>query len=293
MEQKKRRYRFGDRSYGRRIRSLASYYQITPFIMKTRGDASNFFTDSIEVTEIDKYLRGKRAQGYKGMGMLHVFLAAYVRTVSQRPGLNRFISGQRIYARNGIEMTMTVKHSLSSSAAESSIMLNCDPSATILDIYSDINTEVTKIKAMEENDTDKTAKLLTHLPALLLKAFVALMNTLDYFGIMPKAILKASPFHGSLFISDLGSLGIPPIYHHLYNFGNLPIFITFGAKRKVNEIADDGSVVTKKYIDYTAVLDERICDGFYYAQSFKIMKDYMRHPEKLEVPPEEIVEDVD
>jgi hypothetical protein len=213
--------------------------------------------------------------------------------VSQRPGLNRFISGQRIYARNDIEMTMTVKHSLSSSAAESSIMLTCDPSATIFDIYNGINEEVAKIKSMEANHTDNTADMLMKLPALLLKAAIAFINTLDYFGLVPKTLLKASPFHGSLFISDLGSLGIPPIYHHLYNFGNLPIFITFGAKRKVNEIDYDGNVVHKKYIDYTAVLDERICDGFYYAQSFKILKNLMRHPEMLEVPPEQIVEDVD
>ena len=36
-------------------------------------------------------------------------VASYVRTVSQRPGINRFIRGQRVHARNCIEVMLTIK----------------------------------------------------------------------------------------------------------------------------------------------------------------------------------------
>jgi hypothetical protein len=119
------------------------------------------------------------------------------------------------------------------------------------------------------------------------------MQFLDFFGIMPKIIDEVSPFHASIFISNLGSLGIPPIYHHLYNFGNTPVFITFGAKRRENVLNLDGSVSQKVMVDYTVVTDERITDGHYLATAFKGLEKLMKNPEKLDTPPETVVEDID
>jgi hypothetical protein len=131
------------------------------------------------------------------------------------------------------------------------------------------------------------------IPSVLLKFVIWLLKLLDYFGLLPNFLLRISPFHGSMFITSMGSLGIPPIYHHLYDFGNLPVFISFGAKRRVNEVQSDGSVGRKKYIDFTVVTDERICDGFYYATALKYIKRLMMHPEQLDVPPEKVVRDID
>lgn len=284
----------GDRKSGRKLRSLDAYYTIMPFIMKTRQDSSNIFSDSIEVTETDRYLRQKRADGLKNIGMLHLFVAAYVRTVSQRPAINRFVAGQKIYARNNIEFVMTVKKSMASDAGETSIKVIFDPRDTMADVYNKMNDAIEMVKTgAGETSTDNAAKLFMKLPRMALRFAVGFVKLLDYFGILPQALLNASPFHGSMIITDLGSLGIPPIVHHLYDFGNMPIFISFGAKRRGYELQKDGSVEGKKYIDYTVVTDERICDGFYYATSFKYMKSYFRHPEQLDVPPETVVEDVE
>jgi hypothetical protein len=110
---------------------------------------------------------------------------------------------------------------------------------------------------------------------------------------LPKFLLELSPFHGSLFFTSMGSLGIPPIYHHLYDFGNLPAFGAFGMKRRALEVQEDGSVVQKKYIDVKFVLDERICDGFYHATFFKHYRRLLRNPEILDNPPDEVVKDID
>jgi hypothetical protein len=289
-----RKRRFGDRRDGRFLRTLAPFYKMTPFIMKTRGDASTFFTERLEVTDIDRYLRKKRMDGYPGIGILHLFIAAYVRTVAKLPALNRFCVGQRIYQRDVIEFVMTVKKEMSVSASETSIKVALSPYDTVTDVYSKINVEVDKVKSnTEESSTDAVAAALMRLPRLVLRFVVWLLGCLDYFGVMPQKIVDASPFHGSFIITDLGSIGIPSIFHHLYNFGNMPVFIALGAKSKVNEILPDGEVVEKKYVDYSIVLDERICDGFYYSQCFKSIKYFFKNPEELEVPPETVAEDVE
>jgi len=128
---------------------------------------------------------------------------------------------------------------------------------------------------------------------LILRFTVAFLEMLDYFGLMPKSIIDVSPFHGSVIITDMGSIGLPAIYHHLYNFGNLPVFIALGAKKKVNELNSDGSAAVKKYIEFKLVVDERICDGFYFSQAFKMFKSLLKNPAVLNEPPDNVIEDIE
>lgn len=287
------RRRIGDRKEGRLLRSISAINKLVPFIMITRNDACNYFRDEIEITEIDRWLRQKRKEGYKGIGIMHLFIAAYIRTVASRPALNRFVSGRRVYARNCVEIIMTIKHSLSDESEESVINVKFQPTDTIYDVYRKMNDDIDAMKAQEGgNDTDKLADAFTKLPRFILSFAIGLLKFLDYFGLLPQMFLDASPFHGSMVITDLGSIGIPPVFHHLYNFGNLPIFIAFGAKRRKFELDESGHTVESKYVDFTATTDERICDGFYLATSFKYLKHYLNNPHLLETPPERVDQDV-
>jgi hypothetical protein len=261
--------------------------------MKTRGDATNYFSASVELEAIEKYIKKKREEGLKGFGILHIFIAGYVRCVSQYPGVNRFVSGKRIYARNNIEIVMTVKKRMSTTAGETEFKVVFEPTDTINTVYERVNEAIEKIKTEEDSSTDKVAAVLIKLPRPLLSAAIRFFDWLDYHGWLPMSLIVASPFHGSMVITDLGSLGIPPIFHHLYNFGNVPVFIAFGAKRKTVELDKEGKPVEKKYIDYTVATDERICDGYYYAVAFKHFNYTLRNPEMLEAPPEYVVEDID
>ena len=156
-----------------------------------------------------------------------------------------------------------------------------------------MNEKIDEIKyGDQDNNTEQVAGALLKLPRFLLRFAIGCLRVMDYFGVIPQKLLDASPFHGSMIITDMGSLGIPPIYHHLYNFGNIPVFIAFGAKYYKNELKLDGTVERNKYIDYTVVTDERICDGFYFASALKVLKDCLYNPDKLDTPPETVVEDI-
>lgn len=290
MESTKRR--FGDRKDGRRLRSLAPYNTVSPYIMVERNDAQNYFNGRFETAAADRYVQGKRSAGLEGFGILHVILASYVRMISQRPGINRFISGQKIYSRPDIVVNMIIKKQLRADEIDTAIKIVFRPEDTAEDVFRKFQEVRAKAFCEEGNNFDKTAKLIGYIPGLVKKAAIWTLKTMDYFGVMPQAILRASPFHGSMFITSMGSLGIPPIYHHLYNFGNVPIFIAFGAKRAENHIGDSGKIIRKKYIDYTIVMDERICDGFYYASGFKLFRSYLANPAVLDQPPQTVREDV-
>ena len=287
--------RFGDRKDGRLIRSLNPLNRVAMYIMPNRSGASVYFHDSFEITEVENYIRKKRNQGLKGFGIMHVLLAAYVRVVSQRPGVNRFLSGQKLFARDDdIQVLLAVKREMTLDSEETIVKMHFTPTDTADEIYAKLSKLVNDVHADDpDSDFDKTAGIISLIPGVLLKFAIWFLKLLDYFGLLPKFLLEVSPFHGSFFITSMGSLGIPPIYHHLYDFGNVPVFMSFGAKRKENELRSDGSVVSRKYVDFTVVADERICDGFYYASSFKLMKSIMRNPHQLDTPPEKVIRDVE
>ena len=290
---KKEKQKKESKKEGRRLKSLPTMTMIIPYIMPTRNDALNYISDSIDITAIDKYIAKKRAEGYEGFGIMHIFIAAYVRTVAEKPGINRYIRGQRIYARNDIEVMMAVKKEMTANSPDTIIKIFPKPTDTAVDIYRQMTDVITESKKPQDTDFDKLMKVINAIPGLFLRWTVKFLNFLDYFRLLPRKLTKLSPFHGSFFITSMGSLGIPPIYHHIYNFGNVPLFLSFGAKRSENYIKSDGSVGTRKMVDYKIVTDERICDGFYYALALKNVRFYLKNPEKLDMPPAEVVEDVD
>ena len=277
----------------RRIKSGAPMDAVGPFIMVTRGGSTNMFSTSIDIVKCEQMIRELRLQGMKGLGMIHIFMAAYIRVVSQLPGMNRFIRGQRVYARKNIEICMAIKKEMALNAPETVIKLEATPADTLHAVYENLNKLIEENKKEgDSNAMDTAARVLMSFPAVILKFVVWNLKLWDYFGLLPRFLTKLSPFHGSLFITNLGSLGIPPVFHHLYEFGNLPLFIAMGSKRTEYVMNKDGQVEKKRYIDFTLTCDERICDGHYYATAFKMLKKIIENPEQLLTPPEKIVEDI-
>jgi len=277
---------------GRKLKNLDPINAVGVYIMPERNGASNQFTATIDITETERFIKEKRAEGMKGLGLMHIVLAAYVRTIATHPGVNRFIRGQKIYARNSVDMCLTIKKEFKLDAPEAVVKIIAQPSDTLEAIYTQTNKLVTENKKSDEsNGTDAAAKFLKYIPGLLLKFVVWFLKFLDYFGLLPRALTNVSPFHGSMYITNMGSLGIAPVFHHLYDFGNLPLFCSIGSKRTEYKLNADGTVRKERLIDLTVVCDERICDGHYYASAFKTWKKHIENPSPLNYAPEKIIVD--
>ena len=261
--------------------------------MPERCGANLLFDESVEITDLDRYVRAKRREDMPNFGMTHAIIAAYVRTVAKYPAVNRFVAGQRIYSRGeDIAVCMTVKKEMTKESPDTVIKVHFHPGDTARDVYEKFNAAVMSAKdEMENSNVDDAAGFLTSTPRMVLKFVVWLVKVLDYFGMAPKFLLELSPFHGSIYFTSMGSLGIKPVYHHLYDFGTVPAFCAFGRKRRAEEIKD-GQIVERKYMDLRFNLDERICDGFYYASVIKYFLRLLAHPEVLDRPPEIIEQDI-
>jgi len=278
---------------GRRIRSQIPMEAITPFIMPTRCGASNYFTATVDIDKCEELIRQKRAEGMKKFGMIHIFMSAYIRVISQLPGVNRFICGQRLYARKNIEICMVMKKTKELNAPETVLKIEANPTETLDTLYNILSNEIVKNKKDgDSNATDTAARFLISFPSIILRFTVWVLKLIDYIGLLPTFLTKLSPFHGSLFITNMGSLGMPPIFHHLYNFGNLPVFIAIGAKRTIYEVDENGNKTKRRVIDFNVTCDERICDGHYYATAFKKLRKLIENPEQLLVPPDKVIDDI-
>ena len=251
---KERKKCWGDRREGRRIKTLAPMNQVMPYLMRTRADSQNHFEDVIDITNIEKYLDLKHKDGYTDMTILHVILAAYVKIVAERPGLNRFVAGQRVYARKNIECCMTIKKQLSIESPDTCIKVEFDPRDDIYNVYKKFQKEA-KQALSEDTDFDSVAGALTKLPRFIFRGVASLLYWLDYHGWLPKALLKVSPFHGSMIITSMGSLGIPAIYHHLYDFGTLPVFISYGSIFTADALKRDGTREQHHFVTLKVVTD--------------------------------------
>lgn len=272
---------FGLRSDGRKIKSLDPMFRVIPHVMKERSDAHVYFSQDIPVKTLDEYIAKKEQEGIK-LSYMNIIYAALVRMLAEKPSLNRFIMDGRTYARHGIHISLAIKKGMTEEAEETTIKIPFKGSENIFEVKEILDSTIAKNKEVSnQNNTDKLLKLLSYVPDWLYKLIVNILMYLDKHGMMPKAIIELSPFHTSAFLTNVGSLGIDAIYHHLYNFGTTGIFLAMGKKKK-SYIYEDDDIVQEKSISLAWVADERICDGFYYANALKSFYRYLKKPELLE-----------
>jgi len=291
---KKRKRRFGDRYDGYRVRKLDSFFYLIPHIMRERNDAQLFFEEEIPVERLEKFINQKRNQG-ENVRTVHIFLAALIRIIALRPQLNRFTIGKKIYSHNNIRFSMSIKRELTIEGEETTINPVFNRTDTLKDVCKTFEEALTQSRNENgegENVTDGVVKVLRFLPTWLKNLVVFMLRNLDKVGLLPKLIYNASPFHSSAVVTDLGSLGIDSIYHHLYNFGTTSIFLAIGKKYTKLVMKPDGSIAQEKFIKLRFVLDERIVDGYYYASAIKLYKRFIKHPELLEIPPENLSDEL-
>lgn len=273
---------FRDRSDGRRIKAKDPFFRIIPYIMKERSDAQVFFEQTINLDEVYSLTKKMRKDGVK-VRFVHIVIAALVRVLSQKPKGNRFIAGKKAYSRNEISISIAIKKSMDIDSPESIIKLVFAPTDTLHDVIEKVNTafEENVEKMNSQNDTDKAAKFFNMLPGFLLNISIGFLKFLDNHRMFPKFLINLSPFHSSIFVVDLGSIGIPSAYHHIYNFGTTTVFVAFGTKDKEISTNSENEISTRKTMNFKYVVDERVVDGYYFASAIKLFKVIMHNPEQL------------
>ena len=292
MPERYTRRRFGDRRDGRKLRTLNPIFQLTPFVMRHPYDAVNSFTDQADIGAIEQWLEAHRDVGAGELSVMHVIIAAYVRTLAQYPALNRFVAGRYLYARDRIEIVLSSGRSGSADAGSVAVKVRFLPTDTVYDVARKISLQVDSLKADEEaSRLERLAATLVKTPRFVLRIGVGILRWLDYHGWLSEEWLGRSPFHGSAVISDEGSSLLPSVSRSINSVGCLPLSLSVGRRRTALEVTKAGSLQDVRTLDYTVSVDCRIVDAAYIGTAFRFFRHCLANPAELESTPDRVNED--
>ena len=277
------------RSDGYRVLSTDPIYQIVPHIMPKRYDASNSIKVDIDLEPIQNYIRECRKKGIS-VSHMSVIIAGYLRIVSQNPYLNRFVMNKKIYSRNHFCVSFVTLTPGSETDTVSKLYFNLDDTLPV--VNEKISAAIERARNHGgPNSMDKLIAKLCRTPFLLTFS-IGFLKLLDRFFTLPFSIVDASPFHTSLFVTNLASIRTNTIYHHLYEFGTTGVFVSMGQPMKKPRLNGE-TFEEKKVMELGIVTDERIANGHYYGRCFKELSKYYKNPALLETQPESVVSDPD
>lgn len=277
-----------DRNDARYIPNQDSMHVIMPYIMRRRCDNEAVLGETVDITNLSKYLEKKNASNpdFK-YTLFHGIAAALAKTMILRPKMNWFYKAKRLYERDDIIVTFNVKKKFEDNSEEAIAKFYADRNGgSLLDQVHDYVREiVTKVRVMGENEgTTQKMNILQKLPRFVLAFIFWVLRVLDYFGIYPKSLMVDDPCYSSVFISNLGSIKMKADYHHLFEGGTISFFVVISEKKKEPVFAEDGSFEMRETVKLGLTIDERIADGFYFAKTLKLMRHLLQNPELLDLP---------
>ena len=253
-----------------------------------RCDAQVFLDHSIDYEALTRYIAKKGREGAK-ITFMEILIAAYVRGISQVPEANRFVVNKQLFNRNEITVAFTMLMDTDDgSFEENAVKIFFDPTDTIYDVSARVKQVIAANRKTETSSgVVKLARFLMAVP-LLPNVVVGLVKLLDRYGICPKWFLDIVPFHTGMFITNMASIGMHRVYHHIYNFGNTSLFFSIGTPERGYSVDKDGKPVRKSTLPIGITADERVCGGAVYALLFACINKHLKNPELLETPPESV-----
>lgn len=276
--------RRGDRRDGRMVKA-PSLQTVMAYLMPKRTDCEVYLHDTIDCTELLKYIEEKNASHPEyTTTVFHCIITALARMVRERPKMNRFIQGYRLYERNEISLSFVVKRRFSDQGEESLMVLVPEDTDSLDSISRKIVGDVKEIRKSEHatGGIDSLLDAFAAIPRPILAVVIRIIRILDFWGINPKFLTDGDPNYTTILCSNLGSIKCPAVYHHLNNYGTNSIMVTIGKYYNAEVLQPDGSKELRTLIDIGATLDERIADGFYFARSLKLLHHIFANPEMLD-----------
>jgi len=266
---------FGRRPDATLVRELSATRRFMPLLSPRRNDNLVWFELDVEVERALAFAaeRSQRRPAGRSLTLFHVILGALARILHERPRLNRFTAGGRLWQRDGIWITFSAKQRFDDDAPLLTVKRRIDPGASIDAMVDRLLDSLESGRRGERTTSDREVGGLLRLPPRLARAAVRLADFADSLGLLPRAMLDADPLCASVFVANLGSVGLEAGYHHLWEHGNCPIFCVIG---RVRPGPEGRRVVTLKF-----TYDERVEDGLYCARSLDRMRELIEHPEKL------------
>ena len=287
----KKKKRWGDRFDATLIRDIDAMHWFMPYLYPNRADNEAFIQEEFDLTNLEAFLakknEGRTEDKYT---IFHALAAAFVKTVTLRPKMNRFIQGRRVYQRDELSLAFVVKKQFNDEAHEALAFIKFPEDTTIDSLHERIMEEIHTCRSDKVDNSTAGMEFFTHLPRWLMRFVMFILHRLDFYGKVPYSLIKTDPNYASVFISNLGSIKLNAAYHHLTNWGTNSLFVVIGEKAKRPVFHEDGTFEMRTTLGVGITLDERIVDGYYYAKTIRLLKKLIENPELLDRPANEEVD---
>lgn len=247
------------RSDGVLVKNLHPYRQIMQFVMPTRTESVVFFDVNIKAEQLLIFL--EKIQRSHDVSLIHVIVAALNRGLEQNPNINRFVTGRRVYERKGRFITFSAKRKKGEASSKlAMIKMETEDQESFSSLVKRINKKLNVERSDAITYADKEYAMFNVLPRPVLWFAVKLFRFLDYYNLLPGFFIEGDALYVSAVVTNLGSLKMGPGYHHLYEWGNCPLFVMIGEiEERVCSV--NGEIKTEKILPVRLSYDDRIEDG--------------------------------
>ncbi len=241
-------------------RDIPGYRKILNLLTPSRTHASVYFTQTLDLTRTLPWLEAQAESAGRRVNFLHLFIASAGRMLHDRPRLNRYVAGAGFWQRDGVTISVSAKKSLNDGAKVVLLKLPVeagDGAVQVAERFSGM------LGAGREKDTatEKEVDFFLHLPAFVLRPLIKVLQWLDGLHLLPSAFVDPDPLFTSLVVANLGSVGLDAAYHHLYEWGNCPLFGVIGRIHDRPYQTDDGGTEWRPSVEIKWAFDERVTDG--------------------------------
>ncbi len=264
---------FSKRYDGVKVKGLDAVTKAEPFFLPTRVGSQNYMYLKFRCEPIDEFLARQRKLG-NSYTYTHIMLASIVRLLYLRPKLNYFINHNIFYEHKDITICMVVKQKLSDEGDDVDLKFHFTGRESLPEIKEYVDGLIAKYTG--DNNTfgmTKDADGLGKLPNWLFRLVMKCLRFLDRHNCLPKWIIDSSCFHCSAFLTNLKSIKLDAINHHLYEFGNASLFIAMGKEKMEPVVERNKELKIGKVLNVGVTMDDRIADGFYYGKSLRLWRD--------------------
>jgi hypothetical protein len=259
--------------------------RLMPFLMPTRNESVVYFEQQIEVAAAMELVNRLNAQRPgRRVTLFQLVLFALMRTFVVRADLNRFVVGRRLYQRKRIELSFAVKKEKTDTGGLTTVKVAFDPGDTLEAALDRIEARIGDGRGTKKLRSETEMDLITVLPRFLVRFIMWAQRALDYVNLLPSSMIDPDPLYASMFLANLGSVGLDSAYHHLYEYGTIPFFATMGRVQKAVVVDAGGAPAVREVVSLKYSFDERITDGLYCAKSLDLVKGWLEDPAALERP---------
>ncbi|MEO8553291.1 MAG: hypothetical protein ABI678_25130 [Kofleriaceae bacterium] len=239
--------------------SVHPYRRMMTFLMRGRNESAVYFEQELDLGRTQPWLTAR------GGRLFPLILHALAQTLHDRERLNRFTLGHRMYQRKGVHLSFAAKKKMADDAPLATVKRAFTRGETFGNVEHAFGGGVAEARSDRASHLDKELGILLALPGFLLAFLLAVQKRLYRWGLAPRSLVDTDPLYASAFVANLGSIQIDAAYHHLYEHGNCPLFVTVGKVR--------GDKLTLRY-----TFDERVEDGHYCAKSLELFKQRVEDP---------------